>query len=87
MHKFLDNLHEGGKYSAQIAIHHAELSREEKWTDQKLLNISSLQTDYPNLDSSSGFGRNSERANTVQKKCTFCGGTNHSAEKCFKRIR
>ena len=36
---------------------------------------------------SSGFGRNSERAHAVQKKCTFCGGNNHSAEKCFKRIR
>ena len=51
------------------------------------MNISSLQTDYLNLDSSSGFGRNSERANNVQTKCTFCGGTNHSAEKYFKRIR
>ena len=51
------------------------------------MNISSLQTDYLNLDSSSGFGRNSERAHAVQKKFTFCGGTNHSAEKCFKIIR
>ena len=51
------------------------------------MNVSSLQTDYLNIDSSSGFVINSERANTVQKKCTFCGGTNHSAEKCFKRIR
>ena len=39
------------------------------------------------MDSSSGFGRNSERANTIQKKCTFFGGVNHSAEKYFKRIR
>ena len=31
--------------------------------------------------------RNSERANTVQTKYTFCGGNNHSAEKCFKSIR
>ena len=23
----------------------------------------------------------------VEIKCTFCGGTNHSAEKCFKSIR
>ena len=38
------------------------------------------------MDSSSGFGINSEISNTVQKNCTFCGGTNHSAEKCFKRI-
>ena len=51
------------------------------------MNISSLQTDCLNLDSSSGFGRNSEIVNTVQKKCTFCGGVNHSAEKCFKGIR
>ena len=51
------------------------------------MNISSLQTDYLNLDSSSGFGRNSEIANNVQTQCTFCGGTNYSAEKCFKGIR
>ena len=51
------------------------------------MNISSLQSDDLNIDSRSGFGRNSERANTVQKKCTFCGGKNHSADKCFKRIR
>ena len=63
------------------------MRREENFTDQKPLNISSLKTDYLNLDSSSGFGSNSERALTVQKKCTFCGGNNHSAEKCFKGIR
>ena len=39
------------------------------------------------MDSSSGCGRNSERENTVKTKCNFCGGVNHSAEKCFKRIR
>ena len=39
------------------------------------------------MDCSSGFGRNIERANNVHTKCTFCGGVNHSAEKCFKRIR
>ena len=50
------------------------------------MNISSLQTDYLNLDCSSGFGRNSEIAHAVQTKCTFCGGNNHSAETCFKRI-
>ena len=87
MHKFLDNFHQGGKHSAQIAIHQAELRREEKFIDQTSLNISSLQTDYLNIDSSSGFGRNSERANTVHTKCTFCGGTNHSTEMFFKRIR
>ena len=45
MHTFLDNFHQGGKYSAQIAIHQAELRREEKFTDQKSLNVSSLKTD------------------------------------------
>ena len=51
------------------------------------MNISSLQTDYLNLDSSSGFGRNSERAHYVQTECTFCGGVNHYAEQFFLRIR
>ena len=83
MHTF----HQGGKYSARIASHQAELRREEKFTYQKAFNISSLQTDYLNIDIRSGFGRNSERAHDVQKKCTFCGGANHYAEKCFKRIR
>ena len=35
--------------------------------------------------SSSVFGRNSERAHAFQKKCTFCGGVNNSAEKCSKK--
>ena len=87
MHASLDNFHQGGKYSAQIASHQAELRREETFTDQKLLNILSLQTYYLNLHSSLGFGRNSERAHAFHTKCTFCGGTNHCAEKCFKRIR
>ena len=65
----------------------AELRREEKFTDQKLLNITSLKTDYLNIDSSSGFGRNSEIAHAVQTKCKCFGGVNHSAEKRFKRIR
>ena len=83
----MDNFHQCGKYSDQIASHQAELSREGKFTDKKSLNISSLQTYYLNLGSSSGFGRNIERAHAVQTKCTFCGGTNHSSEKCFKSIR
>ena len=87
MHTFLDNFHQGGKYSAQIDSHQAELRREGKYTDQKSLKISSLQTDYLNLDRSSDFGRNGERAHAVQTKCTFCGDTNHSAEKFSKRIR
>ena len=57
MHTFLDNFHQGGKLSAQLASHQTELRREEKFTDQKSLNISSLQTDYLNLDSSSSGSR------------------------------
>ena len=30
MHTFMDNFHQGGKYSAQIDSHQAELRREEK---------------------------------------------------------
>ena len=42
MHIFLHNFHQGGKYSSQIASHQAELRKEETFTDQKSLNISSL---------------------------------------------
>ena len=88
MHTFLDNFHQSGKYSAQLAIHQTELRREEKYPDQKCLNISSLQKDYLNLDNSvSGCSRHNERAHSVQTKCTFCGLNKHSAEKYFKRIR
>ena len=31
MHTFLDNFHQSGKYSAQLASHQAELRREEKY--------------------------------------------------------
>ena len=34
MHTYLDNFHQGGKYSGQIDSHQAELRREEKYTDQ-----------------------------------------------------
>ena len=82
MHTFMDNFHQDGKYSAQIANHQAELRREEIFTDQKALNISSLQTDYLNCDSSSsGSLRNSKRSHSIQIRCTFCVGNNHSAEK------
>ena len=87
MHTFLDNFCQSGKYSALIASHQAELRREENFTDQKSLNILSLLTDYHKLGSSSGSSRNSEIAHAIQTKCTFFGGNNHSAEKCFKRIR
>ena len=52
MHIFLDNFHQVGRYSAQIASHQAELRREEIFTDQKYLSITSLKNDYLNLDSS-----------------------------------
>ena len=52
MHTFLDNFQQSGKYSAQLASHQTELRREEMYPDQKCLNISSLQTEYLNLDSS-----------------------------------
>ena len=81
MHTFLDNFHQGGKYSAQLASHQAEFRREEKITDQECLNISSLQTDYLNIDSSSsGYSIQNERAHSVKEKCTYCGGNNHSAK-------
>ena len=68
MHTFLDNFHQGEKYSAQTASQHLELRREEQFTDQKSLNISTPQTDYLNLDSSSGFFWNIERAHDIQTK-------------------
>ena len=87
MHIFLDNIDQSGKYSAQIASHQAELRIEEKITDQKYLSISSLQTDYLNIDSRSGCDKNSQRKNLVQTNCTFCGVANHSAELFLKGIR
>ena len=84
MHIFLDNFCQGGKYSAQTAIHQAQLRREEKNTDQNSLSISSLQTDYLNLDRSSGSGKNSERGNLVQTKFIFCVGANHYAKNVLK---
>ena len=69
MHTFLNNFHQGVKYSAQIASHQAELRREENFTDQRSSNISSLQTDYINLDkSSSGYSGHNERAHSVKAK-------------------
>ena len=88
MHTFLDNFHQSGKYSAHLASHQAELRREEKYPDQKCLNISSLQTDYLNIDNSlSGYIRHNDKANSAKTKCTYCGLNNHSVEKCFKNIR
>ena len=72
MHILLDNLHKGEKYIAKIANHQAELRREEKFTDQKSLSITSLQTDYLNLDISSGSSNNNGRA-IYLKKMHFLG--------------
>ena len=71
MHILLDNFRQGGKYSAQIASHQAELIIEKRVTDQKSLSISYLQTDYLNIDISSGSGKNSERENLVLAKFTL----------------
>ena len=67
MHIFLDNFQQGGKYTAQIAIHQAELRREEHFTNQKYLSITSLQNDYLNIDIISGYDRNNKRENIVKK--------------------
>ena len=58
MHIFLDNFHLSGKYTAHITRHQADLRKEEKFTDQKYSSITFPQTDYLNLDSISGSGRN-----------------------------
>ena len=39
MHTFLDNFHQGGKYSSQMNSHQADLRRKEKFTDQKYLSF------------------------------------------------
>ena len=81
---FLDRFQQGGKYTAQIATHQAELRREVNFNYQKTLSISFLQTDYFNLGRSSGSVRNNKIEKLVQTKCTFCGGNNHSANNFFK---
>ena len=62
------------------------MRREENFTDQKSLNVSSLKTDYLNLDSSiSVFNRDSEGAHAVQTECTFCGGVNNLCRTMFRK--
>ena len=47
-----------------------------------------MQTDYLNLDNSnSGSSKHNEKPNSAQAKCTYCGLSNHSVEKRFKKIR
>ena len=83
----MDNSHEGGKYNSHISRHQEDLRRE-KNTDQKYLSITSLQTEFLNLDSISGYGRNNEREDPVKTKCTFYEVTNHYAEKKhLKKLR
>ena len=65
MHLFSDNFHQCGEYSAQMASHQVEIRRERKFNEEKSLTISSLQSDYLNLDRSSVYGKNNERG----KKC------------------
>ena len=83
MHILLDNFHQCGKYTAQIAIHLAELRREGNFTDQKYLSITSIQTDYLNIDSSSSSGKKQWESKYCSEKGNFCGGAKHSAEKYF----
>ena len=61
MHILLDNFHQGGKYISQIESRQAELIREERYNDQKSLSITYLQTDYLNIDSSSGHKKTREQ--------------------------
>ena len=71
MHIFLDNFHQGEKYTAQIASHQADLRREGNFTEHKYLSITYLYTGYLNLARSSGSSTNNEIANIVQNKCAF----------------
>ena len=71
MHIFVINFCQGVKYSAQIASHQAELRREETFTDQNILSISSLQNDYLNLYRSSSNGKNNWESISCPDKMYF----------------
>ena len=71
MHILLDNFYQGGKYTAQIASHQAEIRGEEKITYQNSLSITSLHTYHLNPDSVSGSGRNNEIENIAQTNAIF----------------
>ena len=77
---WLDKILQGGRYTTQLSSHQAELRREAKLSDQKALSITSLQTEYLNLASSSGYEGNNKTENLVQTIFTFCGGANHSVD-------
>ena len=66
MHTFLDNFHQGGKYSAHISRHQAELMREGTFVDKQTLSISDLQIDYLNFENSV---INIERETFSQSRC------------------
>ena len=65
MHICLNKFRQDGKCSTQIAIPQAELKREESLLTKNLLSIKYLQTDYLNIDISSGSVRNNDRENNV----------------------
>ena len=83
MHTFLDNFQQGGKYSAQIAIHQEESRGEENFVDWKLLSKSALQIYYLILDNSV---RNTERDFFSQSRWSQFGGS-RLTEECFKQQR
>ena len=85
MHIFLDNFRQGGKYSAQIASPQEVLRREVKFTYQEYLSVTSLQTYYLNLDSSSGSFRDNERSNLVQKNTLFVEVLTNLRKNALKR--
>ena len=85
MHICLYKFHRGWKYTAQIESNQAELRREEKVTDQKNIYVSSLQTEYLNLDSSSGYEKKREKKH-LQAKFIFCEGS-HLTENVLKIIK
>ena len=49
----------------------SRVKKRETFTDQKSLSISSLKTDYLNIDSSSGSVRDNETENFAQKNAFF----------------
>ena len=71
MHIFLDNFHQGGKYIAKMARQREELRRKGKFIDQKSLSITSLKTDYLNLERISGSDINNEKENIFHNNALF----------------
>ena len=82
MYTFLDNYHQGVKYSAHMESHQDYLRREEKIVDHKSLSISALQINDLNLESSV---KNTERASLYQSRCSDCGGS-HPTENTLSNI-